>query len=144
MWLGVPYSGFSPTCLLLCNQAEKGWDSFCISLFCLYAVRSLSDFSFITVILELLPVTYPRCCCFNFLSRHLAHITDKKQIISFCCRLFFFFFAPTSSVCVCTGVYACTPQKAMMVNLFWLCLWHSCVPALSTSLPWLSQCLPLY
>lgn len=44
---------------------------------------------------------------FNFLSSHLAPITDKKQIDSFCWRFFF-----TPYVCVCTGVCACTPQKS--------------------------------
>lgn len=107
-------------------------------LSCLYAVRPLSDFSFITVLPELLPVTYPRCCSLISCPDYLAHITDKQanRFLLLQCSVFYF-----HSICVC--VYARVfvrarlrshdgyPSLAVFVAL--LC------PALSTPLPWLSQ-----
>lgn len=90
----------------------------------LYAVRPLSDFSFITVMPELLPVTYPRCCSLISCPDYLAHITDKQanRFLLLQCSVFF------HSICVymhgCLCVHA---SEVMMVTLPWLCLWHSCV-----------------
>lgn len=65
---------------------------------------------------------------FNFLSRHLAPITDEQQIDSFCCRFCFFFSSFLSSICVCMHGCLCVhASEIMTVTLPWLCLWHSCV-----------------
>lgn len=72
--------------------------------------RPLSDFSFITVVPELLPVTYPRCCSLISCPDYLARITDKQanRFLLLQCSVFF-----PLHMCVYARVFsACTPQKS--------------------------------
>lgn len=138
----------SPACLN-CTQTDancfetylvrNGWDSVTALILSIYCKTTIW-FSFHYSHAWASASDIPKMLQFNFLSRHLAPITDEQQIDSFCCR-FFFFFLSFLHMCVYARVFVRArlrnhdgyPSLAMFVAL--LC------PALSTPLPWLSQCL---